>query len=201
MADSYEGSDMITEGLRPTKDQLAEAVTKAKQVDRLTSTAIKHTDHGAGMVRHYLPDHFHSVPLDEIRIQVQNLSRAGQEPGKRAKDRQQKAEQTLTRLRRLLQAAFPQADEHSAEYDELHASEAYKQYRDELKRKYGYRCQGCSLCFKGGDLQGHIVDYAKWQDPGMLLILCRDCHELIDSLRRRGASIVSSEPVLDLFAE
>jgi 5-methylcytosine-specific restriction endonuclease McrA len=186
----------------PTDDQLADAVAKAKDIDGLSSSEIKMTDRGAGMVRHYLSlmdSRFATYPLDSIRLRTQNLSRAGQEPGHKRRSEQEKRTSILTRLRRLLQNAFPRAVEHSQEYADLHESEQYKRHRDALKREYGYRCQGCSLCFHGDELQGHIVDYRRWNEPGMMLILCVDCHELVDSLRRRGVQIGKTEPELPLI--
>lgn len=193
---------MIAQELKPTPDQLADAVSKVKKNDRLTSSTIKHTDHGAGMVRHYLSiedPRFGTYPLDEIRLATQNLSRAGKEPGVRQKTKQERTEAALSRLLRIMEAAFPRAAEHSDEYRELHDSEEYKRYRDELKRLYDFRCQGCSLHFLGRELQGHIVDYQRWKEPGMLLIVCEPCHRLVDTLRRRGAAIAANEWTKELF--
>jgi rubrerythrin len=193
---------VIAQDLKPTPEQLADAVSKVKTNDRLTSSTIKHTDHGAGMVRHYLAmndSRFATYPLDEIRLATQNLSRAGKEPGAKQKTKQERTEAALSRLLRVMENSFPRAADHSAEYNALHESEEYKRYRDELKRLYDYRCQGCSCHFLGKDLQGHIVDYQRWKEPGMLLILCEPCHRLIDTLRRRGAAIARDEWVAELF--
>jgi hypothetical protein len=196
--------DMIaTDTPAPTDEQLAGAVAKAKDIDGLTSSEIKMTDRGAGMVRHYLSlddPRFATYPLDSIRLRTQNLSRAGKEPGRKQRSEEVKRETILTRLRRALTAAFPRAEGHSKEYDDLHSSVEYKQYRDRLKRHYGYKCQGCALVHRGDDLQGHIVDYAHWKEPGMMLIVCQDCHELIDSLRRRGVQIEARDTHLPLIS-
>jgi len=193
---------MIAQDLKPTPEQLADAVSKVKQNDRLTSSTIKHTDHGAGMVRHYLAindPRFSTYPLDEIRLATQNLSRAGKEPGSKQKTKPERVESAMSRLLRVMESSFPRAAVHSDEYDDLHNSEEFKEYRDELKRLYDYRCQGCSLHFLGKELQGHIVDYRRWKDPGMLLILCEPCHRLIDTLRRRGIAIDANEWASRLF--
>lgn len=169
---------------RPTTEEIQAAINKAKgSPHNLTSSAIKHTDHGAGIVRHYLPKRFHSWPLDEVRIACENLSKAGGEPGKRKRTEQQKQDGTL----KSLVKAFPSNGEHSPEYDRIHESDEFKSLRDARKIFLDYRCQLCCRHFMGQDLEGHILDYDTWDMPGMMIILCRDeCHPIADALRRRG---------------
>ena len=154
------------------------------------------------MVRHYLAindPRFSTYPLDEIRLATQNLSRAGKEPGTKQKTKPERAESAMSRLLRIMESAFPRAVVHSDKYYDLHNSDEFKQYRDDLKKLYDYRCQGCSLHFLGKDLQGHIVDYQQWREPGMLLIVCEPCHRLIDTLRRRGMATAADEWTTELF--
>lgn len=184
---------------RPTIEELQEAVEKAKAPPHnLKSGEIKHTDHGSAMVRHYLPERFHSWPLDEVRMACENLSKAGNEPGKRKRTEQQKQDGTL----KSLVNAFPSNGEHSPEYDRIHESQSYKSLRDARKRALGFRCQLCSRLFLGINLEGHIIDYAKWDKPGMMIILCRDeCHPIADALRRRGKIIERGEDLPPMLFE
>lgn len=194
---------MITEALhKPTQQQLAEAVTRAKEEDGLRSSQITHTDQGAGMVRHYLAQidaKYGTIPLDNIRLLVTNLSRSGNEPGTRQRSVGVKADAAIGRFARAMEAGYPRAESHSVEYDNIHASDEYRRLRDSLKRHLDFRCQGCSLHFLGHELQGHIVDYERWQEPGMVLIVCEECHRVIDCLRRRGIAKSAGETETPLF--
>lgn len=173
----------------PTIEELQLAIKKAKgPPHNLTSSMIKHTDHGARTVRHYLcvccNPSYQSLPLDTIRIACENLSKAGREPGKRKRTPEQKLDAQL----RSIIKAYPPTKEHTAEYDRIHNSPEYKNLRDARKRALDYRCQLCCRFFgTSAELEGHILDYANWSKPGMMLILCREqCHPLADALRIRG---------------
>ena len=40
----------------------------------------------------------------------------------------------------------------------------------------------------GDNLEGHTVRYDAWREPGMVLVVCRECHPVLDAMRRRGAA-------------
>lgn len=190
---------MSEEQLKPTDEELQDAIMRAKQAPHnLTSSQIKHLDYGAGIVRSYLPERFHIVPLDEIRMWCESLSKAGKEPGIRKRTPEQKQAAALKSLVR----AFPSNGDHTAEYDAIHRDPEYKRLRDGRKRALGFRCQLCSRVFMASELEGHIIDYSDWRHPGMMIIVCAsECHPIIDALRRRGRQITQGEPALPLFPD
>ena len=175
----------------PTKEELQAAIKQAKAPPHnFTSTQIKCNTNAIEIVRYYLSPRFVGFSTDELRIMVTNLSRSGDEPGSKKRTDEQKQSSTL----RSLVNAFPSNGEHTQQYDNIHASSAYKTLRDKRKQALDYRCQLCCRYFLGHQLEGHILDYSNWEKPGMLIILCRDeCHPIADSLRRRGKKVDSGE--------
>ena len=167
----------------PTKNDLIAAITMAKaSPHNLTSTDIKCDDDATGIVRFNLPPRFNAYPLGTLRRDINNLSRSSDEPGKHKRTPRQKAELAINRLGN----AFERNGEHSPEYAAIHASDEFRTIREGLKEATGFRCQ---LCYRHLplELEGHIIDYERWNEPGMMLLLCRSkCHPVADSIRRWG---------------
>ena len=180
---------------KPTDDQLAAAVKLAKG-DGISSSDMKAMDDATAVVRRYLGDEFNNYPLGMLRKNITNLSRSGNEPG----DSKRTDEQKQAAWFRSIGKKFPQSEQHSDEYRAIHASDEYKRLRDGRKLALDYRCQLCGRFFLGRELEGHILDYKKWNRPGMMMILCKEeCHPIADALRRRGKQITAGESVPMLF--
>ena len=176
----------MSDGIRPTADELRDAIAKAKSHRGYSSTFIKHTDAGAAYVRSCLPAQYHSLHCDEIRIAAQNLSRAGLEPGERTLTQEQRSAKRFGNAVQAMVKAFPPAAQRSDEYDQQHSSQEWKDRVKAEKIRCGFRCQGCGMQLPGDKLEGHTVRYDDWKEDGMVLILCRECHPVLDVLRRRG---------------
>ena len=69
------------------------------------------------------------------------------------------------------------------DYHEYIKSDAWKHKADEAKRRAGDRCQ---ICNKTGKLEAHHRTYENLGDeqPGDIIVLCRECHELFSRNRR-----------------
>ncbi len=181
--------------VRPSDDELILAVVTAK-AQGFTSSQIKHETHAAEQVRYFLGPEWAAISLDTIRGWVENLSRAGKEPGTRKRTPVESAGAGIARLLR----AFPVASAHSEEYRLIHDCDEYKRIIADLKRDFDYTCQLCNREFLGKDLEGHITDYRHWRNPGRILILCTSlCHPVADSLLRFAKSQGKSD-VVDLFS-
>lgn len=178
----------MSDGIRPTVDELRDAIAKAKSHRGYTSTFIKHTDAGAAYVRSCLPAQYHSLHCDEIRIAAQNLSRAGMEPGERTLTKEERSAKRFSSAVQAMVKAFPPASERSVEYDEQHGSQEWRDRVRHEKERCGYRCQACARQMTGDKLEGHTVRYDAWREPGMVLVVCRECHPVLDVMRRRGAA-------------
>lgn len=174
-------------GAWPTEDELNDAI-KAAKAKNLTSTQIKMRDSAAAVVRHYLGlknPVYKTIHLETLREMINAMSKQGREAGdhKRNYSPREIFNSSIDKMRE----AFPRADNHSERYHEIHSSGEYRAYRDALKKTLRFRCQGCGGTFPGSELQGHIVDYDNWKDPGMMLIVCGiQCHEVLDILRSAG---------------
>lgn len=180
------GGISVTSGIRPSVDELRDAVQRAKNHD-YTSSQITQTDQGAAFVRACLPLRYSLLSLDEIRKCVVNLSRSGKEPGERALTDSERAASQFDRAKGAMLKAYPPADSHSDDYLRQHESDEWAARLKEEKVRCGFRCQGCGRQFVGVMLEGHTVRYDAWREPGMVLIVCRECHPVLDVLRRRGA--------------
>ncbi len=101
------GGWVMRDGIRPTVDELRDAIAKAKSHRGYTSTFIKHTDAGAAYVRSCLPARYHSLHCDEIRIAAQNLSRAGMEPGERTLTKEERSAKRFSNAVQAMVKAFP----------------------------------------------------------------------------------------------
>lgn len=177
----------MSDGIRPTVDELRDAIAKAKSHRGYTSTFIKHTDAGAAYVRSCLPAKYHSLHCDEIRIAAQNLSRAGLEPGERTLTQEERSAKRFSSAVQSMVKAFPPAAQRSEQYEQQHSSQEWKDRVRHEKHMCGYRCQACGRQMTGDKLEGHTVRYDAWRQHGMVLIVCRECHPVLDALRRRGA--------------
>lgn len=181
---------------KPEESTIIDAWQAAKDLG-YTSSQTKEHDHGSGMVRHFLGSEWSTIPLDTIRSWLQNLSRSGKEPGTKKRTDERRMELAIDKLVEM----FPGMDVHSDEYHKIHESEKYKSIRDALKKLLDYHCQGCWRDFCGRNLEGHILDYRNWDAPGRMLILCGECHCVLDALKRRGGKTNKDiEDEMPLFA-
>lgn len=179
----------------PSDAELMAAIEAAKGAG-VSSSDIKHTDHGAALARHFLAPRFHALSLDYVRTRAENLSRAGREPGACKRPRKASAEAAVERIRR----AYPPPLTRSPEYEELHRGERWRSHLRMLKKELDYRCQMCFRQFPGEALEGHCLDYADFEAYGRTMIYCLPHHALADALLRMDRDVGGAEEPLPLWA-
>ena len=177
-----QGDSSDETGMFPTDDEIIAAMDRAKKELKVRSHDMMTDEKASAQVRLLLPLPRQNCSLSALRGRMFSLSKAKREPGPNKTTPRQIADRAIKKLGE----AYERNGEHSAEYDEIHASDEFKEIKNRLKRETDSCCQLCNRHLPL-ELEGHIIDYKRWNHPGMMLLLCRSaCHPVADNLRRWG---------------
>lgn len=154
-------------------------------------------------IRALLPAPFNGLHVDEIRQQIDNLSKVGAMP-KAVMTGQLTREEWDSKKseRQTLGRAFHHLDgerETSQEYRRLIASLQWQDFAAGMRRKRGYQCQLCHADFSshGKDLDVHHWTYgdnlSRFFDEHAVWVVCHPHHSLIHFLADMQAGKIIEE--------
>lgn len=177
---------------KPSNTELYEAYEKAIAAG-YSDSDLKNERAAAEMLINFLPDEWKGANEETARKWVNQASKNkvfGKEREKRGippkiKRKPQTFDTLLKSFIEKSEGKFPRKQDHSVFYDAIHASPEWVNRCLDEKKKQDYRCKLCNR--DNQKLQGHILDYERWEEDGFVMMLCEyPCHPIADILMRFG---------------